>query len=199
MAALLRKNAKWRATHKPRRLPRKLFPSPPVSVPAKFASPPASEEEASAAAPAAVADNPANRRRAAKTIAALMAARPRVAAADAVRPRNVRASYSWDGSRTTMHYPHPVRAATGYVEAREIARVLVTSDSRILPELPPSGIRTMVQCVDYHKRRAAKAIEVLIEVTAAYNMSTDGPHIRHLPRPPVQACVDDSSDSVEDI
>ena len=180
-----------RAAAAGKRTRRVQFPSPELpelTQPAIFASdvsPPTSSDEAAAKK---TEDTLANRNSAAMSIAVMMGCRvyrPRVAADDTAPQRLVRSRYGWDGGSTTMHYPNPVRVPLGYVAAEEIATNLVNADTRIPDVTPPASIRNMNALVAYHKARAETIKKLLVEVTAAYNMATDGPH-RTLPIPPVQ-------------
>ena len=118
--------------------------------------------------------------------------------------RSVRSHYDWSGGSTTLHYPLQCRPRLVYVKEREIAESLVDADPRIPPAYPPpdAGVATTDGAVAYHHRRAKILREILIDVTAAYNIATGQP-ARQLPKPPVvdpgvSPTSDTESDSEED-
>ena len=118
--------------------------------------------------------------------------------------RSVRSRYTWSGGSTTLHYPVRCRPRLAYVKEREIAESLVDSDVRIPPACPPpaADVWTTDGAVIYQYKRANILREILIDVTAAYNIATGQP-ARELPKPPVvdpgvSPTSDTESDSEED-
>ena len=151
------------------------------TAPAVFGSPPKEVE------PPTVRPEVSPRRvsLAAKQLADLMAAAPRVEAADTAPERRIRAKYGWDGGHTTLEYPIACRPRLTYVSELDAAKNLVAADARIPPLIPPPSIQSTHACLMYHRARAETIREILVEVTAAYNIATGGPTL-NLPVPPVQ-------------
>ena len=115
----------------------------------------------------------------------MMAAAPRVEAANTAPERRISARYGWDGGHTTLEYPVTCRPRLSYLSELEAADDLVAADTRIPPLIPPPTIKSTHACLMYHRERAETIRKILVEVTAAYNIATGGPqHI--LPVPPVQ-------------
>ena len=128
--------------------------------------------------------DPALKARAVQTLCKLMSMD--VPACDTAPLKSVRASYSWNGGSTTLHYPVQCRPRLAYVEERQIAESLVDADPRIPPACPPpeADVWTTDGAVIYQYKRANILREMLIDVTAAYNIATGQP-ARRLPVPPV--------------
>ena len=128
--------------------------------------------------------DPALKARAVETLSKLMSMD--VPACDTAPLKSVRASYSWSGGSTTLHYPVQCRPRLAYVEERQIAESLVDADPRIPPACPPpeADVWTTDGAVIYQYQRANILREMLIDVTAAYNIATGQP-ARRLPVPPV--------------